>query len=132
MVEAPASLQDARETHSFFVSPGMCDLNGHLNTMFYTQAFDAASWRFFSPYEAGDTDLGWADVRHEVTFKAEMMAGTSATITSEIVRVGRTSIVTKHVMHNGEGEVAAEAVYTSVRFDLKKRCAVPIEDSFRA
>jgi acyl-CoA thioester hydrolase len=120
------------------VHPWLCDLMGHLTTRHYMAIFDDASyvllsrtgWSATEPEWAGK---GWADVRHEIDYVAEVSAGTVVEIHGTVTKVGRTSIdstMEMRKLHNGE--VAAKLVAKTVFFDLAARKATPITDEMRA
>ena len=82
--------------------------------------------------EARKQHLGWADVRHEIDYVAEVPVGTLVHIDCEVEKLGNKSIRYRQIMYLSDtGEVAAENVATSVLFDMKARKAVPLPDEFR-
>lgn len=123
--------------HTGVAHPWLCDIMGHMTTRHYIAMFDDASYLFL--YRtfgwAGDdaaAGLGWADVRHEIDYQAEVAAGDLLEIHGAIERVGNKSITVRYEMHNmKKNEVAATLVSTSVLFDLKARKAVTLNDEMR-
>lgn len=92
----------AMETLKAVAHPWLCDAMGHMNVQHYTAIFDDASAHFFGAIGAGVkpplTELGWADVHHEVEFKDEVTSGDLLTVRSHVVKVGRASLTFRHVM----------------------------------
>ncbi|MFN3817668.1 acyl-CoA thioesterase [Blastomonas sp.] len=122
------------ETYRGVAFPWLCDQMGHLTTFRYVEMFDVASYHLM--HALGDrptrhTELGWADVNHSIDYKAEVAIGALLLIRSGVVRTGRSSIVTQHVMTGPDGEVEhAVLTATTVRFDLVARKSVPLPDYF--
>ena len=110
--------------------PWMCDVNGHVNVRYYMAMFDDASLQLLE-HVAGGTNgaagLGWADVRAEIDYVEEVRGGAALTITSQIERVGRSSLVILHTMTvTGEERTRARARVVVVRFDLDRRKAAAL------
>lgn len=108
--------------------PWQCDIMGHLNTRFYAALFDDASLQFLGMLAPdGDRHLGWADVKIDTTFKKEVHAGTLLSVDTQLVRLGRSSITYQHTIRSRTSDdILAEAIVTSVRFDLDQRQSVEI------
>lgn len=121
------------ETLFSVAHPWHCDRMGHMNVRHYAAMFDDASFHLLGHIEAGDRpEIGWADVRCEIEYRHETPAGTLLAIRSSIVKLGRTSLSYRHVMSNrASGQVHAEAVITTVRFDLSLRKSIAIEADIR-
>ncbi|ESW66240.1 acyl-CoA thioesterase [Mesorhizobium sp. C280B] len=104
--------------------PWMCDEFGHMNRRFYAAMFDDATLvvlRFLDVDDRQDS-LGWADVRTETDFRAEVSAGTILKIRSSVTKIGRSSVTIRHVMTNSSnGETAAVESCVSVRLNLQRR-----------
>lgn len=120
-------------THSFKVYPNQCDVNGHLNTQFFVQAFEAAAWelvaalgdRVAGVQQAAAT--GWADVRTTIEYHSELLAGARVQIDSRISRFGTTSMQVRHEMRRADdGQLVATMDSVSVRIDLRARRPMPI------
>ena len=105
---------------------------GHLTTRCYMGMFDEAAWHFL--HEAGfdastmhETNIGWADVRHEIEYLRELREGELVLIESKPVRVGNKSIMYQLEMKTArDGETCARLTATSVQFDLEERRAIPV------
>lgn len=127
----------ARETYRGVAHPWQCDVMGHLTTRFYAAMFDDASYHFtayLGGYVSaeGSERLGWADVRLETDFLAELRAGDLTLIRSRPLRIGSKSMTTLHEMENlKSGAIAARLTMTTVRFDLDRRKAAPLEPALR-
>jgi acyl-CoA thioester hydrolase len=121
------------KTYCFKVYPGQCDPNGHMNTQFFVQAFDAASWELFEVLGCpgtmhGNSDgFGWADVKTELTYHRELRIGAQVAVDSYVRKIGRTSMQFQHEMKRApDGQLIAVMSTTVVYLDLSKRCAAPI------
>ncbi len=121
-----------RNTYRGVVYPWQCDAMGHLTTRYYMAMFDEAAWHFL--HEAGfdastmhETNIGWADVRHEIEYLRELREGELVLIESMPVRVGNKSIMYQLEMKTvRDGETCARLTATSVQFDLEERRAIPV------
>ncbi len=113
------------------VQPWHCDLMGHLTTRHYMGFFDdgvnilisrSTGWSLAAPEWKGK---GWADVRHEIDYRAEVSTGTVLEIFGEIQEHGRTSV--KGVLEmRRDGELVARMMVKSVFFDLHARKSIPL------
>lgn len=114
--------------------PWHCDAMGHMNVRYYAAMFDDASFHLLG-HVAGppNSDLGWADVRCETDYRNETQVGTLLSISTEITRVGRSSLAFRHLMTDRlSGDVKAEALVTCIRFDLKARRSIALSHEERA
>ncbi|WP_322406969.1 thioesterase family protein [Idiomarina sp. PL1-037] len=129
--------KSAMTTFQGVVHPWVCDEMGHMNTRHYVGMFDDAMQHFMrhlghNAIEARKQQLGWADVRHEIDYVAEVPVGALVHIDCQVEKLGNKSIRYRQTMYlSDSGEVAAENVATSVLFDMKARKAVPLPDEFR-
>lgn len=120
------------------VHPWLCDSMGHLTTRHYVAMFDDAHLHFFNDLGGNlgqlvQHDLGFADVKSTIEYRAELRDGDLVEIHSALLRLGNTSFTHRHTMRNrANGEVAATMENTSVCFDLATRKAVPLFDDFRS
>jgi acyl-CoA thioester hydrolase len=78
------------------------------------------------------TGHGWADARHIIEYRRELKAESLLRVSSGIVRVGRTSLTYRHLMH-GVPDAAEHATMevVTVFFDLAARAAVPLPEAVR-
>jgi acyl-CoA thioester hydrolase len=120
------------------VYPAQCDAMGHMNVQHYTAAFDQAMWHLvaqlgFRPSAVAEQRVGWADVRYLINFRRELRAGELYHAESSVVKVGNSSLVTRHrIIDTEAGEIAAEVEMTSVHFDLEKRTSRALPAEIRA
>jgi acyl-CoA thioester hydrolase len=121
------------------VQPWLCDGMGHLTTRHYLGMFDDASYHllhqvfgYAGPF-GEHQDRGWADVKHVIEYRGELMAGTLIEIRGELVKLGGKSATARYEMVNlATGAVAATLESVSAYFDLVARKAVPLTDAMRA
>jgi len=118
--------------------PWLCDAMGHLATKHYMSMFDDAAYHFL--HEIGShfeedrkSHRGWADVRHLINYKAETHEGVLIVIESAPTRLGKSSVDYLQTMKNiATGEILAEQEARTVRFDLKARKSMTIEEEIRS
>lgn len=119
------------------VHPWLCDEMGHMNTRHYVGMFDDAMQHFMrhlghNAAAARQQKLGWADVRHEIDYVAEVPVGALVHIDCQVEKLGNKSIRYRQTMYlSDSGDVAAENMATSVLFDLQDRKAVPLPTALR-
>lgn len=123
-------------TYQAVVYPAQCDAMGHMTVQFYVAAFDQAMWNLV--YSLGwrpvsdPVKTGFADVRHVIDYRAELVAGTPFVVESVPIKAGTASLVTAHRMYDlASGALAAEMEMTSVHFDLGKRVSIPLPAAFQ-
>ncbi|WP_133162391.1 acyl-CoA thioesterase [Hyphococcus luteus] len=123
------------DTFRAVIHPWQCDVMGHMATRHYSPMFEDASYHLFSMMGVSgerDDGLGWADVRQEYEYLKEVRRGDLLLLQSYPVKLGSKSITYVHEMKDAESDDLKTRVTTiSVRFDLKARSAVPIEDEIR-
>lgn len=119
-------------TYQGVVYPAQCDAMGHMNVQFYIAAFDQAFWHLIAAtgYSAtwiADRQEGWADRRYEIDFRRELRVGSLFEIHSAVVKVGRTSLTSRHrLTDKADGALCAELLAISVYFDLAVRQSMPL------
>ena len=125
--------------HTAVAHPWLCDIMGHVTTRHYVAIFDDASYLFlfkvfgWSGDDAAERGQGWADVRHEIEYLAEVAAGDLVEIRAEFAKVGNKSITIRYEMFNlNKQEIAATLVSTSVLFDLNERQAIALTEDMRS
>jgi len=125
--------------------PWLCDAMGHLTTRHYMAMFDDASLHLLAEATGWHTDSnewkgkGWADVRHEISYKNELQAGALLEITGEITAIGNSSLTAYYEMKHKNclepdkksQAVAATMTAKTVFFDLKARRSIPLTDKMR-
>ena len=120
------------------VHPWLCDAMGHLTTRHYLAFFDDATWHMLAElgYQAAAAraeEWGWADVRNEIDYTAEVAPGTLIRVLSRVSSLGRTSVTLASVMQDREtGAIAARMTAKLVCFDLAMRRAKPLPEGLRA
>jgi len=126
------------ETFRGVAHPWFCDVMGHLNSRHFAAMFDDASFHYlqaagFDWATIREAGRGWADVRAETSFRAEVPLGGLVVVRSGTVKIGRSSLAYRHEMTDfGGGRLHATMDMVSVWFDLEARKAVPIPEALRA
>lgn len=123
-----------RQLTSTVVHPWSCDAQGHLNTRHYVGIFDDANQvllaRLAHPTHHAEPGLGWADVRNEVNYLAEVTAGTVVDVFAAIRRIGTKSLsIELELRRSDSSDACAIMLATIARFDLAARRAVAISPS---
>jgi acyl-CoA thioester hydrolase len=118
--------------------PWECDVMGHLTTRFYVAMFDDASYHalyelFGWTISAHETrNLGWADVRHVIEYKAEVSAGDILEIRARLQKIGTKSFTMLYELINlSTDEMAATLESVCVYFDLQARKATAMTDEMK-
>jgi acyl-CoA thioester hydrolase len=76
--------------------------------------------------------LGWADVKHEIRYVNELVAGDLLMLRSGIIAVGSSSLRHRTVLSRRSDGVACTIMEgITVRFDLDERRSVPLCDEAR-
>ena len=126
------------ETFRGVVYPWHSDHQGHMTVMHYVGMFDAAFWHHvaafgFSPEFLNRGNLGFADVRDVLEYKAELAVGSLIVIKSSVTRIGGKSFTALHEMYNSSTDtLAATSEKTSAFFNLDLRRAELIPSEQRA
>ena len=128
--DAPRSELGA--TYRGVVYPWQCDHMGHMNVMWYVGKFDEATWNLMAGIGLTGEYLrangrGMAAVEQQISYKRELLAGATLIITSEILEMRDKAIRFRHVMRDGDGDVAAESIITGVHIDTGRRKACAFE-----
>ena len=116
----------------------LCVILGHLTTRFYVAMFDDASYHFLHTIFGwvGNVDdqgrLSWADVRHTIDYKAEVMPGDLLEVRAALTRIGGKSLTVSYEMINlGTDDLAATLECIYVLFDMKGRHSLVLTDQLR-
>jgi acyl-CoA thioester hydrolase len=118
-------------TYRGVVHPWHCDIMGHMNVVWYVSKFDEASWQFASMLGLNNLyflkkHMGIAALQQNITYKSEMVAGSTVTVRTGILEIKEKVIRLVHEMRNDTtGEIAAVMVLTAVHFNTKKRKSCP-------
>lgn len=125
------------ETLRGVVHPWHCDAMGHMSVQHQMPLLDDAVYHLLGelgPVTAIDSDhhVGWADVRHEIQYKRELVAGDLVVLRSGLLSIGKTSLRHRTVMyHRLDGEACTIMEGVTVRFDLDARVAIPLSHDQR-
>ncbi len=125
------------ECYRGVVHPWLCDAMGHMTTRHYVGMFDDAGYHLLAGlgFTAShiENGVGFADVRHVITYKAELRVGELLLIRCGVLRVGEKSLTALYRMQAlDSGETAAEMEVVMVQFDLRKRQSMPVLPEIRA
>jgi len=119
--------------------PWLCDSMGHMTTRHYLGMFDDAGYvlmRHATGWLSGHPDwtgTGWADVRNEIDYVGEVLAGALVEIHGAVTGHGRSSIdIAMEMRKAASGEVAARLRGKSVFFDLVARRSRPLTGEMTA
>jgi acyl-CoA thioester hydrolase len=123
------------ETYRGVAHPWLCDAMGHLNTRHYLAMFDDALHHYISlcGHSFGNRAHGFADVSINLLLQSEVKPGSLLLIRSETLKIGRTSLSSRHWMtdaENGDARAACEIV--SVYLDMVERRPMPLTASIIA
>jgi acyl-CoA thioester hydrolase len=106
------------------------DALGHVNNAVYLTYLEEARDAF---YLSALGDPIYVVVRLEIDFRAEVRhADRAVRVQIAVERLGTTSLTTREILRTADGEVAAEARVTTVRWDENARAAVSFSDGQRA
>ncbi len=120
------------------VSPDQCDNLGHLNVQYYVAAVNGGAaemmgWIGLSPPEIQQRRMGFAVVRMETDFLAEVRRGEAYRIESAFEALGGKTITIWHRMVlDGSGREAMVVKVVAALLHLDDRKAVPIPEDIRA
>lgn len=125
------------ECYRGVVHPWLCDAMGHMTTRHYVAMFDDAGYHLLAAigYRAEQLDqgFGFADLKHTITYQAELRVGALVLIRCGIAKVGTRSLTALYRMEELQtGATAAEMEVVMVQFDLRARQAVPLLDEIRS
>jgi acyl-CoA thioester hydrolase len=123
-------------TYRGVVYPAQTDAMGHMTVQYYVAAFDQAFWHQiaslgYNPDWRLERREGWADVRYEIDYRAELKVGDLFSVSSKVIKVGRSSLVTHHSLLNNALQLCAEITMTSVYFDLEQRVSKEIPNNIK-
>ena len=126
----------ARETFRGVVYPWQLDQMGHMNVQFYTARFDEATWHYFAalgitPDYLREQRRAMMAVDQHTQYRKEVLAGALIVITSELVKLGRSSVRFRHSMRDAiSGEEVATTELVGVHVDAATRKPVPVPEDF--
>lgn len=130
-IRGTARVTGMQRVTSAVIHPWNCDAQGHLNTRHYVGIFDDANQVVLARIADMPQDdapaLGWADVRNEVDFLAEIRAGTIVDIYAAIRRIGTKSLtIAAEIRRTDSDGVCARMLSVITRFDLTTRRGVAL------
>lgn len=106
--------------------PWLCDSLGHMNTRHYVAMFDDAAQHFLRSLGwKCDASHGWADVKSEISYMAEILAGELTHIECALIKTGTKTIRFEQTMYV-ENRKCAVNIATCVLMDLNTRKAVAL------
>lgn len=115
---------------------GDTDMFGHVNNAAFATYIETARLAFFRDRLGGTRDSPGGEVggiilaRMAIDFRRQLLFPSDAEVTTQVERVGRTSIVLQQsVLSNGE--VVAEAATVIVAFDYQRQSPAEIRDHVR-
>ena len=127
------------EIHRKIVSPGDCDLLGHMNVARYFDAISDSGFGIQTYYGLDRNDilhgrrLSFVVVHSESDFLSEVLVGEMIYVKSGLLEIGTKSSLTRHRLYvSGSDTLAFETRFKNVLMDLKQRKSVPIPDDVRA
>jgi acyl-CoA thioester hydrolase len=124
-------MAEMQNTYRGVVHPWHCDMMGHMNVVWYVSKFDEASWQIASMLGLTSSyflkkHMGIAAVQQNITYKSELVAGSTVTVRSGVLEIKEKVMRLVHEMRNDTtGEVAAMMVMTVVHFNTQKRKSCP-------
>ena len=125
------------ETFRGVAHPWLCDVFEHLNTRHQMAMFDDAGFHLLHAIGPDAATLaaerkGWADVRLEVDLADEVPKGALVVVRSHVEKLGRTSVMHLHRLHNADDDrVHSTLTVVTVFFDLDARKAAPLPELVR-
>jgi acyl-CoA thioester hydrolase len=125
-------------TYRGTVYPWQCDHMGHMNSMWYVEKFDEASWQLLarlglSRLRFHEQGVGMVAVEQHIEYKRELLAGDIVSVSSAITDVMDKALRMVHEMRNDEtGLLAARTTIVGVHLDSKARRALSLPVDVRA
>lgn len=125
------------ETFRGVVLPWHCDSMGHFSVQHQMPLLDGAAYHLlgeFGPLLAtvDGRRLGWADVRHEITYHHELVAGDLIVLRGGLISFGNSSL--RHrttLIRRADRRVCTVMEGVTVRFDLDARKSIPLDAAAR-
>jgi acyl-CoA thioester hydrolase len=126
------------ETFRGVVFPWHCDSMGHFSVQHQMPLLDGAVYHLLGEFgpvvgELEGRRVGWADVRHEISYHHELVAGDLIVLRSGLIRFGTSSIRHRtELSRRCDGRVCTVMEGITVRFDLDARKSIPLDQGARA
>jgi len=126
------------ETFRGVVFPWHCDVMGHMSVQHQMPLLDNAVYHLLG--EFGPTvevrhgeRIGWADVKQQIHYLSEILAGDLLVLRSGIIRAGRSSLTHRTVIvRRSDGAVCTAMEGVTARYHLERRRSVPLTEQERA
>lgn len=125
-------------TYRGTVYPWQCDHMGHMNSMWYVEKFDEASWQLLarlglSRLRFQEQGVGMVAVEQHIEYKRELLAGDIVSVSSTITDVMDKALRMVHEMRNDEtGLLVARTTIVDVHLDSRARRALSLPVDVRA
>ena len=125
-------------TYRGTVYPWQCDHMGHMNSMWYVEKFDEASWQLLarlglSRLRFHEQGVGMVAVEQHIEYKRELLAGDIVSVSSTVTDVMDKALRMVHEMRNDQtGLLAARTTIVGVHLDSKARRALALPVDVRA
>lgn len=125
------------ETFRGVVFPWHCDSMGHFSVQHQMPLLDGAAYHLLGEFGpvVGVLEgrrVGWADVRHEITYHHELVAGDLIILRSGLLSFGNSSIRHRtELSRRCDGRVCTVMEGITVRFDLDARKSIPLDAGAR-
>ncbi len=125
------------ETFRGVVFPWHCDSMGHFSVQHQMPLLDNAAYHLlgeFGPVTGMEDGrrVGWADVRHDIQYLHELVAGDLVILRSGILHIGTSSLRHRTTMSRRSDGLACTVMEgVTVRFDLDARQSLPLSDRIR-
>ncbi|MBD1370827.1 acyl-CoA thioesterase [Hazenella sp. IB182357] len=118
------------------VRPTEIDNMGHVNNAKYLEYMEWSREDWYNkshlPFQTfADMGIGTVTVHISINYRKEATLGQHLTISTEPIRIGRSSYVLKHEIVNEKDELVADAEVTSVTIDLALRKSVALPEQLR-
>ncbi|OAS17325.1 acyl-CoA thioesterase [Paenibacillus oryzisoli] len=102
------------------------DVNGHVNNAKYLEYLEWGREEWYEAcelsYEAfGALDIQTVTVNININYRKECKQGEHLTVSCRPEKIGNTSYVLRQEIRNGQGELCADALVTSVTMDSVTR-----------
>ena len=126
------------ETFRGVVFPWHCDAMGHFSVQHQMPLLDGAVYHLLGEFGpvvgmVHGRRLGWADVRHEIAYHHELVAGDLIVLRSGLIGFGTSSIRHRTTLaRRSDGQVCTVMEGVTVRFDLDARKSIALDADARA
>jgi acyl-CoA thioester hydrolase len=126
------------ETFRGVVFPWHCDSMGHMSVQHQMPLLDSAVYHLLGEFGPlvdllEGRRVGWADVRHEITYHHELVAGDLIILRGGLISFGNSSIRHRtELSRRCDGRVCTVMEGVTVRFDLDARKSIPLDAGARA